>query len=245
MGIRIYTSQSAQEALVSTMQALCVRITQTQNESLPVAVFLSGGSVIAGYRKLAEYIEKTEDASRITLLLADERWDADPNHADSNAQQIEEQTHLFLRAKRVGGRVLLPLQGNALEQDARIYNDIVEEIFKTHICIGIFGVGQDCHTAGILPLFSQNEFAVIFEQFPWYAPLVYPFGEHTKRLTLTSQAIARMRGGIVYAVGENKKEALANMLRKSAEEWPHYPAILLRQIPKLHIFTDQSIKNPD
>ena len=245
------------------MKFLCARIEQAQNKSLPVAVFLSGGSVIPGYIVLADYIERLENAGSITLLLADERWNTDPNHAHSNARQIEEQTHLFSRAKIAGARVLLPLQGHGKEEDARAYNEVVRNVLETHVCIGVFGVGADSHTMGILPLLTEEGFDGVFAQFPFYAPLHYPAGEpayappspkatdghsnasvdkHRERLTLTPQAIARFQEGIVYACGDTKKQALENLLQRPAEEWQRYPAVILRQIPKLAIFTDQQLK---
>lgn len=244
MVFSIHTSQSEQETLEDVIRSLRTRIERAHNESARIAVFLSGGSVIPGYRILAEYMEQMGNAEHITLLLADERWDANPNHADSNARQIEEQTHLFSRAEACGAHVMLPLQGGTLEEDALIYNERVGEILETHTCIGIFGVGADSHTTGLLPALSKEDFESVFAQFPWYAPFRYPVAQLAERLTLTPQAIARMHEGIVYAVGENKKDALKNFLHKQPDEWPQYPAILLRQIPKLRLFTDQDIKKP-
>jgi len=199
-----------------------------------VLFFLTGGSAIAVGAKVAELLRNISDKNLIknlTISLTDERY-GDVGHKDSNWQQLLENGFSLAQAK------LIPiLTGENRDIAVEKFNENLERKFKrADYKIGLFGIGADGHTAGILPESS----AVNAE--------AYAFGYKTEkfeRITITPKMIEKLDEAIIWAQGENKWPIIKNLLEAPTEsvgknnlDISKQPAQILKKVPLLTIFTD-------
>ncbi len=129
----------------------------------------------------------------LTVSLTDERL-GKVGHQDSNWREWN-----LPEAK------LIPVlgTGNWLKVLAR-------EIENNDYKIGLFGIGEDGHTAGLLPEKSVSK---------W------------KRVSITPELIKKLDEAVLYAEGKNKQPIL-----DSFQKGMSMPAQVLKEVPKLKIF---------
>lgn len=202
-----------------------------------VALFLSGGSAINIYNPLAELLNQY--SGDLVLALVDERFSSDINNKDSNFVQIAKQSHLFKTAVQNGRQVLKVLHGRNIDDEVKTYNQEVDKLFDDdHFKIAILGIGLDGHTAGILPYKNKEEINAIFdtdEKVVGYENN----GPFPQRITLTPKALMSLDAAIVYAVGEEKRTVLKQLINDTSLDNLHqFPATLINQIPQVELFTD-------
>lgn len=187
-----------------------------------VLLLVPGGSAITIAIMLAEELCSIPDRSRLTVMLTDERY-GDVGHADSNWKQLLERGFL------IPGATLVPtLRGLSLHETVRGYGkDLEVQMNRADLKIGLFGMGTDGHTAGILPESPASRSTRYAEgyQAPPYT-----------RITMTPLAISRLDISVLYAIGKEKSKALKALLeeRPIAEQ----PAQALKAAGELTIFTD-------
>jgi 6-phosphogluconolactonase/glucosamine-6-phosphate isomerase/deaminase len=210
-----------------------------------VLFFLTGGSSIAVGAKVTELLRNISDQNllkNLTITLTDERYGL-LGHQDSNWQQLLEKGFSLPQAK------LMPiLTGENRDIAVGKFNENLEREFKeTDYAIGLFGIGADGHTAGILPESS----AVNAEG--------YAFGYETEkfeRITITPKVIEKLDEAIIWAQGENKWPIIKNLAEaptpkgvgvptesvgKNNLNISKQPAQILKKVPLLTIFTDYNI----
>jgi 6-phosphogluconolactonase/glucosamine-6-phosphate isomerase/deaminase len=111
------------------------------------------------------------------------------------------------------------------------YASTVQQVFSDNeLCIGLFGIGPDGHTAGILPgstASSETEKLVTGYTGPDY-----------QRITLTVPAIAQLDVAIAYAAGAAKAPALQTLKTEDISV-SDQPAQVLKQVPEFFIYSDQ------
>jgi 6-phosphogluconolactonase/glucosamine-6-phosphate isomerase/deaminase len=186
--------------------------------------FIPGGSGLAIAVATAQRLVGQVPAN-LTVMLTDERY-GPVGHADSNWQQ------LLAAGFTLPGAVLIPvLNAVSLEETARAYNQVLQrELAAADYKLGLFGLGVDGHTAGILPhspaVFSAD------------LACAYDAGNF-QRLTMTPRALAWLDEAVVYAVGTNKRSAWAELA--ADVNINDQPAQALKQIPKLTIFSDYNL----
>jgi 6-phosphogluconolactonase len=182
--------------------------------------FISGGSSI--YAEIEIYKKITPAQDRLVITLVDERY-GPVGHKDSNYFQLKELGFDIPESK------FIPyLNGDDISNTTQNINKIIcEEIKKTDYMIGIFGIGTDGHTAGILP----NSTALNSKEFVCgYKTELY------NRITITPKVIGMLDEAILYAVGEPKWK----VVNKLSYEIPieDMPAQILKKVPLLTIYTD-------
>ncbi len=182
---------------------------------------VAGGSGIQVAAQVSAYL-KDRDVSRLSITLTDERHGA-LGHRDSNWQQLLDAD---FQAKDAN---LVPvLDGTELAECAANWSTKLEQLFqKTDYRIGLFGVGADGHTSGILPgspAVDSPKFAVGYESNPF------------RRITTTALTISKLDEAVVYMAGEAKWPILDQL----DEFVPimQQPAQALKVIPKVTIFND-------
>jgi 6-phosphogluconolactonase/glucosamine-6-phosphate isomerase/deaminase len=183
---------------------------------------VAGGSAISVAVAVAEKLQ-TEDLSNLTVTLTDERY-GPMGHKDSNWQQLKDAGLVLGKARAVP-----VLHGHSIEETTTEFGQhLLEYCQGAAYCVGLFGIGPDGHTAGILPNSSAvNETA-------WAA---YYQGPDFKRVTMTVPAIAALSEAVVYAMGEAKKPALSNL--QTDLSVAEQPAQALKKVPTVTIFNDQ------
>lgn len=187
-----------------------------------VLLFVTGGSGIKVAIALADTLSKTDHA-RLVVMLTDERY-GEINNPNSNWHQLLELGFTLPNAN------LIPiLDGNERKETKKKFNDnlkkyLTEEYYK----IGLFGVGADGHTAGILPhtdAVNSLEFA-----YDYTTP-------QFERITMTPKAIEKLDEIVVFMKGEEKWPVVEN-LKNENFSLTQQPAQVLKKVSLLTIFTD-------
>ena len=203
-----------------------------------VLLFLSGGSVVRLYGKIAQFLaSETNLRQKITIAQVDERFkpqkDSKVDRKEINAESIG-RTGLWDICSKKGIPYYIVSQEGSLKEAAFEYNKIVFNLFREHSYkMAILGVGVDAHTAGILPKFQEKwnkeRYVVGYEN----------TGRYTKRITLTPYGLRCLNYALVVAVGKDKKMALRAITKlQNKEKLDDYPGVILQEIEKVEIYTD-------
>jgi 6-phosphogluconolactonase/glucosamine-6-phosphate isomerase/deaminase len=186
--------------------------------------FVTGGSSIKVQSKIAPKIN-TKFPGRLVITLTDERFGKE-NHPDSNWYQLKQ---LGFEIDKV--KIINFLEGESFTDTVKRLRIVLrEELVKADYKIGMFGIGIDGHTAGILPhteAVNSLELVCAYET-PQF-----------DRVTITPKLISQLDEAVVFAMGENKWP----ILEKLAKEFPleEDPSQILKTVPLLTIFTDKKV----
>lgn len=181
-----------------------------------------GGSAMGVATKVLESLVEVDSGS-LCITLTDERY-GNPGHEDENWTQLMQLGFAVesINAYRV-------LRGESPEDTARDFSAKLYELFNTYSYrIGLFGMGADGHTAGILPHTSgvdSDELAV------------YYVGDDYPRVTMTGEAIAQLDEAVLFAYGESKHEQVRRLLYEDIDAHEQ-PAKLLLDAGKFSVYTD-------
>ena len=187
-----------------------------------VLLFLTGGSSTIVGVKIAELLRRRW-FQNLTVMLTDERY-GPIGHTDSNWQQMLDKGFSLSQAK------LIPiLTGDNRDTTTEKFNIALnEEFMRAEYKIGLFGIGTDGHTAGILP---QSR-AVRSKD------LAFGYDTPTfSRITITPKAIGKLDEAVVWAQGKDKWPVLKNLEEKKIL-LSKQPAQILKKVPLLTIFSD-------
>ena len=191
-----------------------------------VLLFLAGGSAISVEIKIAEILRNNGDQNllkNLTVTLTDERY-GELGHVDSNWQQLAEKGFILPGAK------LIPvLNGEDRNITVEKFNkNLNEEFTGAEYKIGLFGIGPDGHTAGILPESEATQ----------SEDLAFGYDTATfSRITMTFKAIEKLDEVVVWAQGENKWWVIKDLMEKNIN-LEKQPAQILKKVPLLMIFSD-------
>ncbi|HLP86757.1 MAG TPA: 6-phosphogluconolactonase [Candidatus Paceibacterota bacterium] len=187
-----------------------------------VLFFVTGGSSIAVCVEVSKIL-KNHPLDNLTVLLTDERY-GPVGHPDSNWAKLMS-NGLDLPFAR-----LFPvLTGEPHKTVTENYNKILtEELASAEYKIGLFGVGVDGHTAGILPgsvAVNNNDFVCGYETGTF------------SRITVTPKTIEKLDEAVVWMQGTDKWQVVKDLDEKNIELIKQ-PAQILKKVPLLTIFTD-------
>jgi 6-phosphogluconolactonase/glucosamine-6-phosphate isomerase/deaminase len=195
----------------------------------PVLFFVTGGSSVAVGVKVSEFLRnysKKDLLRNLTISITDERY-GEVGHKDSNWQQLLDKGFSVPEAK------LIPiLTGDSLENTTKKFNETLEHEFKlikqnNGYKIGLFGIGKDGHTAGVLPESPATH----------STDMVYSYNaKDFPRITITRKAIEKLDEAVVYLQGSDKKDVL-DLLEKGVDIIK-MPSQMLKKILLLTIFTN-------
>jgi len=190
-----------------------------------VLLFLTGGSSITVGVRIAEILEdrSTENLlENLTITLTDERY-GPADHFNSNYFQLIEKGFKLRQAK------IIPI---LIDDDRNITTekfDIVlkQEFEKADYKIGLFGMGVDGHTAGILP----DSSALGAENF------AHSYDTATfSRITMTPKAIEKLDEVVLWVQGEDKWKVIKDLQKDI--DIAKQPAQILKRVSSFTIFTD-------
>lgn len=157
----------------------------------------------------------------LAVTLTDERF-GPVRHKDSNWQQ------LLLAGFDMSSVYSVPILSN-LELDETVikfgknYRDLTAD---TDVIIGQFGIGEDGHTAGVLP----NTVGVSAKA----STCGYDGGKF-QRITLSLKAIKDIDIAYTFAFGESKKEVVKSLQTEDLS-LTEMPAQILKQIPESYLY---------
>lgn len=199
-------------------------ITQRLLEGQRVLWLVAGGSSVAVAIATAKLLEEAKvSLDGLTVSLTDERYGIH-GHPDSNWQQMK-----MAGFDLPGARLHQVLGDKTFAETVADFDKFLEnELTTADYRIGLFGIGEDGHTSGILP----HSAAVHAQQ------LVCGYtGSDYQRITTTPAAIARLDETVVYAVGKAKHHVLEGL----GTEVPldDQPAQALKSVARCTVFNDR------
>lgn len=176
---------------------------------------------------IVKCLNELGDLQNLTVMLVDERY-GPTGHADSNWHQLQQAGCNFKHMNTVA--VLQDPQQTLEATTATYAQKVAAAMAAADVIIAVFGIGEDGHTAGILPgsLASQDTTQLV---------VGYETQQH-KRITLSRQALVLVNEAYVFAFGANKLSAL-NRLQDHNEAFEQLPATVLYEIPQTYIYNDQ------
>jgi 6-phosphogluconolactonase/glucosamine-6-phosphate isomerase/deaminase len=186
-----------------------------------VLFFVTGGSSIAVCVKVSEILRE-HPHQNLTVMLTDERY-GPVGHNDSNWYKLIETGFSLLDAK------LTPILTGEdhMTTTKKFAEALSQELKNADYKIGLFGVGADGHTAGILPetvAVNSQDFACGYNT------------DTFSRITMTPVAIEKLDEAVAWIQGEAKWQVLDGL--KNEISLMKQPAQILKTIPLLIIFTD-------
>ncbi len=236
---QIHRFVNKEEAVVQTAKKINEILTSLRVEKKPVLLLLSGGSAL----DLLNYIDEKNLADKLTIAVLDERYSTD--EVVNNFMQVTK-TPFYAAAKKNGVNVIETAvkTTETSEQLAKRFQTDLKVWKETNTkgeILAIVGIGPDGHTSGMLP-FSENPelFAELFEN---PEKLVVNYDAEGKnpfryRVTTTNTFMRDyIDHAVVYAVGENKRDALARLMAESGS-LANTPARILREMKHVDLFTD-------
>ncbi len=196
-------------------------IQQELDQGKSVLWLLSGGSSI----EIAVNVQNNIRNSNQNLLhigLIDERY-GDVGHKYSNWHQ------LLMSGFSTKKATLHPiLTGLNMKDTTKSYNDeLVHLIKQADVKIGIFGIGADGHTSGLLPNSDALKSNELVDSYT---------GPDFQRITTTAHLIPILDKIFVYAVGDAKWPAIIDMQDEGSVS--EVPARILRDGHDVTVYTD-------
>lgn len=240
--INVFLSQTKQGAIIEIAAVLNDALTTVTQHKTPCLLLLSGGSAFTVY----EYIDPSSLSPLVTIGVLDERYSTDPK--ENNMAQLQ-QTSFYARATEHGcGVIDTTVHGSETQEElaTRFHAALVD--WKNHnpqgVIIATVGIGPDGHTSGILP-FPENPqmFSNLFETTDKLVVGYDADGKNPYRYRVTT-TYPFLKGYIdhvfVYAVGENKRDALTKV-KSETGTYATTPARVLRDMKDVSLYTDINI----
>lgn len=233
---------SSQQAELEAARYLSQYLSTTVSHR-PTLLLLSGGSAITMYAQMVQpWVEQKQPLNHVMVSLVDERFGVQ-GHPDSNATQLE-QAGVITDLQALGAEWIPFLEADQQsgEQVAVRMTKRFQELQSTHQLIVLAGLGDDAHTAGLLPTNDEETIERVYHSSQ--AVVYYELPSDTDnpfrlRLTITPSFLAATDRVIVYAKGDKKRAALRRFVT-TTEPIQKCPALALRAArDEIVVLTDQ------
>jgi 6-phosphogluconolactonase len=231
--LSVHVYSSSEELAAAAARKFATRAEEAIEEGGRFAVVLAGGSTPEDtYGILArDYLDRI-DWSKVYVFFGDER-SVPPHHEDSNLKMASEVLldHVpVANVHRIRGELPPEEAAEAYEEELRTFFQ-TEDVPRFDLIL--LGLGADGHTASLFPWTAALE---VHDR--WVVANPVPrLG--TTRITLTLPVINAARAVIFLVAGEDKAEALREILEGDAD--PHaYPAKLIQPPGEPEWMLDQS-----
>lgn len=233
---------NADEARAGAGHALQTILLEKKRAGIPVLLLLSGGSAFS----ILENISHSVCGPHMTVGVLDERYSTDENV--NNFSQFMK-TDFYSASRDAGVTCVDTRVANGETQDilAERMEHALHEWIETHsegIVVATMGIGADGHTAGIMP-FAENA-DLFHELFENEEKWVVSYDAGTKnpyslRVTVTLPFLRNyIDCAIVYAVGEEKKNALLRVVAEKGS-LAETPARVFHDMKNVQLFTEKLI----
>ncbi len=209
----------------------------TDNKKSQILLLLSGGSSLA----ILDYMSSSGLGENLTITMLDERFSQE---AEINNFLKLQKLDFYSGALAAGANFIgtLPRPGENVEDMRYRMETNLRSWQKDHPrgkIFAVFGMGPDGHTAGIFPFEEDAQFFSENFENQHYVAGYKAEGKHKypERLTATFPFFKNIDEAILFACGQEKKEAL-NKLIKGAEQPHRLPALGIYETKNFSIFTD-------
>ncbi len=210
----------------------------------PLVLLISGGSVthLAG-RVAQRLVQSHARLDHLTLTLFDERF-VPHGSPDSNEMALHAQN--VITPLTENGATWRPFLDDTSDASGSVLAERASAWLQKHITDKtplwiIAGLGEDAHTAGLLPTEDATLIASLYETSKLVAYYELPpasVNPHRARITSTPALIRQSDRIFLYCVGDQKKPALIRLL-SSDEPTNTCPArALLTSTRPIDILTD-------
>jgi 6-phosphogluconolactonase/glucosamine-6-phosphate isomerase/deaminase len=217
------------ESREAAAKAVSERIIGELSVGQRVLWLVCGGSNIATEVDIMNQVQESgQNVDALTILPMDERY-GEPGHGESNYRQLKD---AGFNPGRAGWYDVLE-KSLPLSDTVEYYTHLAENAFAmANTVIGVFGLGEDGHTAGVKPDSPavQEMAATVVGYHDTSGNLV--------RMTLTPSELRKVNVAYVLAYGEAKSEALERLQRED-EPLEKLPAKLLYDIHEVYVYNDQ------
>ncbi len=206
-----------------------------------VILFISGGSAL----DILDHMSDQCAAHIDTITVIDERLHVDS--PDQNIVKLYEKEDLI--SKLSTARVdIIPrdfFEGLTPIEAEKKYREYLKKLLKKDLHIhATLGVGEDGHTAGILPQSGDMTYRELFCTSELIRAYTSPQAAFPERITVTPTFLAEhVDHAVVYAANESKKEVL-NALLKGDNAQHIMPANVLHNMRSVTLITDQRLCVP-
>lgn len=219
-----YTTEKAEDAAEFLAQSIVRELGLHKR----VLWFVTGGSSIAVATLASKILSGYhKENPHLTIMLTDERY-GPLGHPDSNWRQLEDGGFSLPWAKSVP--ILTGDDRNTTNQ--KFNTALKEELHNAEYRIGLFGIGADGHTAGILPGSPAVDA-------PGWS-FAYSAGAF-ERITITPKTIVELDEVVAFVQGKEKWKVMED-LKKNNLDIHKQPAQILKKVPLLKIFTNYKTK---
>jgi 6-phosphogluconolactonase/glucosamine-6-phosphate isomerase/deaminase len=205
----------------------------------PILLLLAGGSSV----KVLDYIKPEYLHDQITVTVTDERFTDDIG--DNNFDTLQT-TSFYNELIQVDAFCINTSvwEGDTVEGHAARFEKNIKEWMKDFpkgIIIGLYGMGADGHTAGIIPgVYQGEEFNKKFNTEDTYIAITDDkrlTADFPLRVTTTLSFMKKVQYPIFYITGQNKVDALKKALDEKVS-YEEVPARVILDMQKPMIFTD-------
>lgn len=208
-----------------TVDLISDSLTQALNKGQSVLWLVSGGSNIQAQVDVMNQLNDQAGGltDKLTILPVDERY-GPSGHADSNYQQMKQAGFNPGRASWVN------VLGKNLNFDETIsyYNQLMKvALDKSDYGLAILGIGEDGHTAGLLPGSSALN----------STQLIAGYRDRHHRMTMTPKSLMMLNQTFVMARGDNKLPVL-DKLKGKQQSITDMPSMLLYDLKSCIVISD-------
>jgi 6-phosphogluconolactonase/glucosamine-6-phosphate isomerase/deaminase len=215
-----------------------------------VLLLLPGGSAIPIIEELLKLLLSlpAADLEKLTVTTIDERYEDDPDHAESNYLALATLPHFTALLKKGMHAHQVLRKGDTLTLATRRFDQLITKaVHSDTYVIGCLGVANDYHIAGILP--HKEEYYPIFKR---NYVTGYDIDDISMidnpsryRITLNFNGMMQVDDLILFAVGPSKWRVLKNLVAiesPTIKDISRNPVFVLHELKKkVRIYTDQEI----
>jgi 6-phosphogluconolactonase/glucosamine-6-phosphate isomerase/deaminase len=207
-----------------------------EHSESPVLFFISGGSAL----RVLECIEPDALKQSQTIMMMDERFTKDQN---GNNFSLLTQTTFFKNAQGSGVEFIstLPKEDERHEQFSERIDAQVETYLQAHsdaYVLGLFGIGEDGHTASIFPA-TEQDFIEAYTSEHTFVPITRPQEQYPFRISITPAFIEeKISEAVLYAVGSKKCDNILSYMHTKNFGAHEIPALIPARHPESTLFTD-------
>lgn len=195
---------------------------------------LSGGTT----PDYSEMIVKRGDVLPGAAFVVDERWTDDDESTNVEMMKKDGLGKVFKKKKIDFYGVPCKCEtDNKVEDVVEGFDYLLAELFeKFPKKIGVMGVGANSHTAGVFPksIAAESLDLAVYDKVD---------DKYPERITTTLKALGEFDAFVILAFGEEKREALENMLHGKKGDVSKYPDIFYNFAKaESYLITDIDVK---
>lgn len=214
------------------------------NAGKQILLMVAGGSA----RAVLDYIDPEYITKNITVCVTDERYTDDMSENNFDVLQTLPFYEALIASEGycINTSLLSGRDSSTVEIVAERFQKDLEEWlaeFPKGIIIGLYGMGNDGHTAGIIPgIYKGDDFEAKFNGHNSVTTVIDTEGKSSfpERITTTFSFMRKVNFPVFYITGENKTD----MLKKSLSDTiilEEVPARIMKELKGAVIFTDIAI----